>query len=73
MFAPSVTFEKPCEKRRRKEKVQAFTQMLRRRYEALIPRLPPLFSAAPPISGARLSFLPQRRMVRLPPLLSFVV
>jgi small subunit ribosomal protein S21 len=25
-------FEKPCEKRRRKEKVQAFTQMLRRRY-----------------------------------------
>ena len=27
-------FEKPCEKRRRKEKVQAFTQMLRRRYEA---------------------------------------
>ena len=27
-------FEKPCEKRRRKEKVQAFTQMLRRRYDA---------------------------------------
>lgn len=27
-------FEKPCEKRRRKEKVQAFTQMLRRRYES---------------------------------------
>ena len=26
-------FEKPCEKRCRKEKVQAFTQMLRRRYE----------------------------------------
>ena len=25
-------FEKPCEKRRRKNKVQAFTQMLRRRY-----------------------------------------
>jgi small subunit ribosomal protein S21 len=25
-------FEKPCERRRRKEKVQAFTQMLRRRY-----------------------------------------
>lgn len=25
-------YEKPCEKRRRKEKVQAFTQMLRRRY-----------------------------------------
>jgi small subunit ribosomal protein S21 len=25
-------FEKPCEKRRRKDKVQAFTQMLRRRY-----------------------------------------
>ena len=24
--------EKPCEKRRRKEKVMAFTQMLRRRY-----------------------------------------
>jgi small subunit ribosomal protein S21 len=24
--------EKPCERRRRKEKVQAFTQMLRRRY-----------------------------------------
>jgi small subunit ribosomal protein S21 len=27
-------YEKPCEKRRRKEKVMAFTQMLRRRYEA---------------------------------------
>lgn len=27
-------YEKPCEKRRRKEKVQAFTQMLRRRYES---------------------------------------
>lgn len=27
-------FEKPCEKRRRKEKVMAFTQMLRRRYES---------------------------------------
>ena len=27
-------FEKPCEKRRRKNKVQAFTQMLRRRYDA---------------------------------------
>ena len=26
-------FEKPCEKRRRKEKVAAFTDMLRRRYE----------------------------------------
>jgi small subunit ribosomal protein S21 len=25
-------YEKPCERRRRKEKVQAFTQMLRRRY-----------------------------------------
>jgi small subunit ribosomal protein S21 len=25
-------YEKPCEKRRRKDKVQAFTQMLRRRY-----------------------------------------
>src|SRR3954464_4193543 len=25
-------YEKPCEKRRRKNKVQAFTQMLRRRY-----------------------------------------
>ena len=25
-------FEKPCEKRRRKEKVMAFTQMLRNRY-----------------------------------------
>jgi small subunit ribosomal protein S21 len=25
-------FEKPCEVRRRKEKVQAFTQMLRNRY-----------------------------------------
>ncbi len=25
-------YEKPCEKRRRKEKVQAFTAMLRRRY-----------------------------------------
>lgn len=25
-------FEKPCERRRRKEKVMAFTQMLRRRY-----------------------------------------
>lgn len=25
-------FEKPCQKRRRKEKVQAFTQMLRNRY-----------------------------------------
>ena len=25
-------FEKPCERRRRKEKVQAFTAMLRRRY-----------------------------------------
>jgi small subunit ribosomal protein S21 len=25
-------YEKPCEKRRRKEKVMAFTQMLRRRY-----------------------------------------
>jgi small subunit ribosomal protein S21 len=27
-------FEKPCEKRRRKEKVMAFTAMLRRRYSA---------------------------------------
>lgn len=27
-------FEKPCERRRRKEKVMAFTQMLRRRYES---------------------------------------
>jgi small subunit ribosomal protein S21 len=27
-------YEKPCERRRRKEKVQAFTQMLRRRYES---------------------------------------
>jgi small subunit ribosomal protein S21 len=27
-------FEKPCEKRRRKEKVMAFTQMLRRRHAA---------------------------------------
>jgi len=27
-------FEKPCEKRRRKEKVQAFTAMLRRRYDS---------------------------------------
>ena len=27
-------YEKPCEKRRRKEKVAAFTQMLRRRYES---------------------------------------
>jgi small subunit ribosomal protein S21 len=26
-------YEKPCEKRRRKNKVQAFTQMLRRRHE----------------------------------------
>lgn len=26
-------YEKPCEKRRRKEKVMAFTQMLRRRHE----------------------------------------
>ncbi len=26
--------EKPCEKRRRKEKVMAFTAMLRRRYES---------------------------------------
>jgi len=25
-------YEKPCERRRRKNKVQAFTQMLRRRY-----------------------------------------
>jgi small subunit ribosomal protein S21 len=25
-------YEKPCERRRRKDKVQAFTQMLRRRY-----------------------------------------
>ena len=25
-------YEKPCEKRRRKEKVMAFTQMLRNRY-----------------------------------------
>jgi len=27
-------FEKPCERRRRKEKVMAFTQMLRRRYDS---------------------------------------
>ncbi len=27
-------FEKPCEKRRRKDKVMAFTAMLRRRYES---------------------------------------
>ena len=27
-------FEKPCERRRRKEKVMAFTQMLRRRHES---------------------------------------
>jgi small subunit ribosomal protein S21 len=27
-------YEKPCEKRRRKEKVQAFTAMLRRRYDS---------------------------------------
>ena len=26
-------YEKPCERRRRKEKVQAFTAMLRRRHE----------------------------------------
>ena len=26
-------FEKPCEERRRKKKVQAFTNMLRQRYE----------------------------------------
>ncbi len=27
-------FEKPCDKRRRKEKVMAFTQMLRNRHQA---------------------------------------
>ena len=27
-------YEKPCERRRRKEKVMAFTAMLRRRYDA---------------------------------------
>ncbi len=27
------TFEKPCEERRRKKKVQAFNNMLRQRYE----------------------------------------
>jgi len=27
-------YEKPCEKRRRKEKVMAFTAMLRRRYDS---------------------------------------
>jgi small subunit ribosomal protein S21 len=27
-------YEKPCEKRRRKDKVMAFTAMLRRRYES---------------------------------------
>jgi small subunit ribosomal protein S21 len=27
-------YEKPCERRRRKEKVMAFTQMLRRRYDS---------------------------------------
>jgi len=47
-------YEKPCERRRRKAKVQAFIQMLRRRYEDWIWRL--CFSAASPTCGGAAFF-----------------
>ena len=54
-------YEKPCEKRRRKEKVQAFTQMLRRRY-AEYGFLPPVFGPCGRFGAARpFAFRPPRR------------